>query len=218
MQRKAVVFDLDGTLVHTPKSYIYRVVGEVLRNLGMKSAPNEDIERFWFGMDRDKVITNIFHKNPADFWREFILRDTIQSRIQVARAYHDIGFLDQLKEDGYLLGIVTGAPLEMCRAEIGLIGGDKFDEVVIANPLRGVKPKPHPYGLEECLSQLDVAKEHAHYVGNAEEDFRTADQAGVLPVLVDRGEFDYGLVFSSGVELPKNIIRGLYDLGKILKK
>ena len=218
MQKRAAIFDLDGTLIHTPKKYIYQLVGEVLKEVGVSHVPNEEIDRFWYGLDREKIIRNVFHRNPEDFWRKFRERDSTRTRLEVASAYPDIQILGELAEKGYLLGIVTGAPSYMLDAEINLIGRDKFHEIVIANGISGIRPKPHPHGLEECLNQLGVEKSRAVYVGNGEEDVLTAQEAGVLPVLVNRKEFDYEKVFSPAFTLPRDVVNSLYELKDIIKR
>jgi phosphoglycolate phosphatase-like HAD superfamily hydrolase len=216
MKSKAAIFDVDGTLVHTPKGYIYRVVGETLSALGRKGVRNEYIERFWFGMDRERIIAAYFHVDPEKFFAEFRRKDT--GRAEVAMAYDDVDVLDELRDSGYRLGIVTGAPLEIFNRQVALIGREKFDEVVIANPLHGRPAKPHPHALEECLDQMGVEKDNAVYIGNGEEDFLTAQRACVTPILINRGEFDYSIVFSPEVKLPRHVLTSLYQLGSVLER
>ena len=47
MVYKAVIFDLDGTLVHTMPEYRYKIVGQTVRDLGAKSS-HHLIDKFWF--------------------------------------------------------------------------------------------------------------------------------------------------------------------------
>ena len=64
MRYKATIFDLDGTLVHTTQEYRNRICRQTLAALGVR-VQIEQIDRFWFGTDRDRIITNIYNKH---FW------------------------------------------------------------------------------------------------------------------------------------------------------
>jgi len=52
---KAVIFDIDGTLVGTSKEYILRTVSRTAEKLGRKIDKEEIIE-FWFSAERDNIV------------------------------------------------------------------------------------------------------------------------------------------------------------------
>ncbi|MEK6952840.1 MAG: HAD-IA family hydrolase [Nanoarchaeota archaeon] len=209
MVYKAVIFDLDGTLVHTTQEYRSRTCGQTLATLGVK-AKIEQIDKFWFGTDRDRIITETFGLNPKVFWRIFREYDNIESRKKFTKPYDDIDFIRELRAKGIKTGIVTGAPPNIATMEIELLGKQDFDAIVIAHTSNGKQPKPHPQGLVECLNLLDVNNNGAIYVGNGEEDIVTARNAGVLDILIDRGEFPFNDLNASLK------INSLYDLRKVL--
>ena len=155
MKFKAVIFDLDGTLVHTLPEYRYEVVGKTLKNLG-RTATQEDIDRFWFITERDELIEQKWQLPYGDFWKEYQRHDNTELRRKLTKPYEDTSYLNELKKKGYRLGIVTGAPVHIASLEIGMLGEDKFDAIVIAHKLNGRQPKPHPSGLNECLGLLDI--------------------------------------------------------------
>lgn len=211
MTYTAAIFDLDGTLVHTKPSYRYSTTGHVLNILGIREWTNNSIDRFWFGYDRNGVIKNEFGLNPEIFWPEFRKQDTGEKRIKFTEAYDDIEVIRELKGYGIKTGIVTGASLHVAYLELGLIGEDCFDAVVIAQLSNGIQPKPHPHGLNECLSLLEVQKDQAIYVGNAEEDVLTSRAAGVFDIIIDRDEhgFEYNVT-------PSLTIHSLHELKELL--
>ncbi len=157
MAYKAVVFDLDGTLVHTMPEYRYKIVGQTLKELGTSSSKHY-IDRFWFETRRDDIIKEHFEVDVDLFWKTFRQCDTIDLRKQLTRVYDDVGFVKELKQKGYKVGIVTGAPLHIMSLEVDMIGEEYFDAVVRAQLSSGIKPKPDPHGIEECLSILGVKK------------------------------------------------------------
>lgn len=211
MAYKAVIFDLDGTLVHTTPEYRYKIVGQTLKDLGTKSSDHY-IDRFWFEARRDEIIKNHFKLEPELFWQTYRKYDTPELREQFTRLYDDIDFIKELKRKGYKIGIVTGSPMPIAFLEIKMLGEENFDEIVITHSSSGIKHKPHPHGLLECLNKLGIKKEEAIYVGNADEDVITAKNAQVFDVLLKRGEHTF-------LEInPSLTILSLYELRKLLEQ
>lgn len=216
MSYKTLIFDLDGTLVHTAPEYRYQIVGETLKKLGTKDYSTDHIDQFWFEMDRDRIIKKYFGQEPEIFWKVYTEYENVQLRRQFIKLYHDVDFVHHLKDTGYKIGVVTGSPHHITDLEIGMIGKDKFDSVVVArhskedSPLEG--PKPNPWGIEKCLSALGGKKEESLYVGNAEEDVLAARNAGILDVYVERGEYKFDLDSLK----PSVLINSLYDLKGLL--
>jgi HAD superfamily hydrolase (TIGR01549 family) len=206
-QIKAVMFDLDGTLVYTNWSYRYNVVKQIINDLRGTIKDIHDINRFWFKSGRNDFIITNFNLEPELFWEKYVQYDLPEERIKYTKPFPDVDFIKKLKEQRYKTGIVTGSPRHIASAEIKLLGEDNFDEVVFAHHSNGILPKPNPHGLEKCMELLGVSKEESIYVGNSDEDIFASRNAGVLDVLIMRGEHDFSFVNPSGK------INSLYELG-----
>ncbi len=192
---EAIIFDLDGTLVHTKPEYRYLVVGEALRKSD-RSAPQSQIDDFWFGSEdeRTRIIQEKWHLSPeGQFWPAFRDLDTIELRRQYTEVYPDVGLLQVLKERGVKTGIVSAAPDHIIELEIGMLN-HSFGSVVRAQLVKGVKPKPSPEGLLKCIGELGVNASKTIYVGDTKTDMETARSAKVYGVLIERGEYDFGKV------------------------
>lgn len=209
MVYKAVIFDLDGTLVHTLPEYRYQIVRQTLKDLGTTSS-NHNIDRFWFEARREVIIKEHFGLEPELFWKTYRQYDTPTLRKQFTKLYLDIGFITELRQNGYKTGIVTGAPSHIASLEIGMLGKENFDVVIITQSSKGFKPKPHPHGLKECMNLLGINKCEMIYVGNADEDVITAKNAQVFDVLLVRGEHEFSDIS------PSLRIHSLYELRPLL--
>lgn len=185
---RAVLFDIDGTLVDSVGAYIEvaRVatgpfgleVTEEQIHLALATGGN-----FWKGVvpqdrcDGDAVEKEL-SANAARAWPR-ILREHGRVFEGVAQT------LDALSGLGIKLGIVSGARpevLELLR-EDGIL--DRFDAVILGADV--TRSKPDPEGIFKCLGQLHVAPDLAVYVGDAPVDIQASRAAGVRAVGVLTG-------------------------------
>ena len=188
MTYTTVLFDLDGTLVHTGPTYRYTVVGKVLSNVG-KSASEKVIDRFWFNTGRDIIVQKEFGIDPILFWKMYQRYETLDLRRQHIKAYPDAKrTVQNLKKRGIKIGLVSGAPRKIVELELELIDADLFDTIIIAHTTEGVRPKPDPEGIHKALENLQTQPQRAVYIGNADEDIIAAQNAQVLDILINRDE------------------------------
>jgi phosphoglycolate phosphatase-like HAD superfamily hydrolase len=137
-QIKAVMFDLDGTLVYTEWSYRYKLLKQIINDLRGTIKDIHDINRFWFKSGRNDFIKNNFDIEPELFWKKYIQYDLPEKRIKSTYAFSDVDFIKKLKDKGYKTGIVTGSSKRIASVEIKLLGECNFDELVIANRFEGI--------------------------------------------------------------------------------
>jgi len=191
LSARAVLFDLDGTLVDSVGAYI-----EVAR---VATAP------FGFTVTEEQVRQAL--STGGSFWKGVVPEgrpdsDAILKAIS-AHASREwprilqehgklfdglVGTLDALKGLGLVLGIVSGARpevLELLRPN-GIL--DRFDAVVLGKDVS--KSKPDPEGILKCLDQLNVEPASAIYVGDAPIDILASRAAGVRVVSVLTGAGD----------------------------
>lgn len=185
---RAVLFDLDGTLVDSVDAYIevaqvaaapfgFEVTGEQVRTALATGGS------FWRGAvpqdrrDGDAIVKALAAHASREWPR--VLREHGRLFAGLAQT------LDALKKAGIMLGIVSGARpevLELLRPN-GIL--DRFDAVVLGDDVS--KAKPSPEGILKCLNQLGVAPGEALYVGDAPIDILASRAAGVHVVSVLTG-------------------------------
>ena len=200
-QLKALMFDLDGTLVRTDPDFIYLAVGSALAEMGV-SADEEVMRRFWFEADRRRVIEENCGVDYDAFIEVFSRYNDPQTRKGFIEAYEDTEILPAFKEKGCKLGLMTSTPVDIAELELKLFPQGLFDVVVVANSETGIPAKPSPAGLVECrkrwveLIEEGLPEYHKDtkwkdcipYIGNADEDVIAAREAGMTDIIVARDE------------------------------
>lgn len=223
---KAVLFDLDDTLVDTTK----------LAELARKNAV-ENMVRHGLPVDFNTAyneLLELINEYGSNFGRHFdyLLRrlDLPQNPKWVAAgviAYHNTKFaylrsvknsrrvLLELKREGYKVAVVTdGDPIKQWEKILRLELDEYFDEVFISDYL-GVK-KPHPKIFLKALKKLDVKPEEAVMVGDRlYSDIYGAKNVGMVTVWFRYGKYrDKEMEY---VEYADFTIERLEDLLKIIR-
>ncbi len=208
MKYRAGIFDMDGTLLHTSIECIRFMVGESFRVFGVCLSDMEK-DMFWYSYKREKMLDER-GIDPGSFWEVFRKYDTPELRKRHASLYGDAKVIEELKQNGYKIGIVTGAPFHMIEIGKEMLGSENIDVVVRAQRSSGIEPKPSPRGIMECLKLMGMGKEKTFCVGNGDEDVIAARAAGILDVLVIREDYIPAKV-SASLE-----VKSLYDLRNFL--
>lgn len=188
MNVRAVLFDIDGTLVDSAAAYL-EVAQAAARPFGLEVTEQQvrhslaSGSNFWKDVvpadraDRESLLKGMASHAMREWPR--VLREHGKLFAGLAET------LDALKQLGIVLGIVSGAHpavLELLRESDIL---QRFDAVILGTDVS--KPKPDPQGILKCLEKLGIAPEAAAYVGDTPVDIQTSRAAGVQAVGVLTG-------------------------------
>jgi len=188
---KAIIFDLDGTLVYTEKETRQYLVNKALYYFGVEFT-DEEVDNFWFMHSRNLMLEK-FGIDQGKFWDIFNNKKMVKERLKHTHPFDDVDYLLELKKKGIKMAIHTGAPPYTAEREIAMLP-DVFDEIQIADPTGNTKSKPAPDGIHFILDKFGVDIKDAIYVGNSDEDILTTKNAGIFSVLIDRKEHKHDLV------------------------
>jgi phosphoglycolate phosphatase len=183
---KAVIFDLDGTLIDSLPD-IYNYVCETLEKFGAKKRDYDQVRSF-IGNGAKNLIKRSFGddiseedlKVRLDYYNE----KYTSSGSPLTKPFDGIkDLLIELKKRGYKLGILTNKPQEttesVCEKYLSDVGFD-----AIKGAKSGIKIKPDPEALFMMLNELDVQPENAYFVGDGETEVITALNAGAKGISV----------------------------------
>lgn len=183
---KAVLFDMDGTLIDTEK-YLTRFWRQAAREHGVEMTVEDSCAlRSFASRYASQWFAERFGRE-ADYWEIRERRKELMSRHLEENGIEKKPFveetLEKLKKAGYLLAVVTATDEERTRQYLtstGIIG--YFDRLVCATMVERGKPYPDVY---EYACQVTGCKpEECLAVEDAPNGIRSARGAGCHVVMV----------------------------------
>ena len=200
MTDKAVIFDIDGTLLDTSIP-ILASVNDALSKLNLPTKTWDSCVHF-VGHGLEYLARGVA---PP-----YIDQKTSDQLVELYREHHAAHFgngaapypgiktlLGHLKKDGWCLGILSNKPMAFAEDIIKQHFAGMFD--VVLGKQDGLPFKPQPQALFWVCEKLNVAVTNTIFVGDSQVDLTTALEAQMKCVIVSWG-FDR---FSSEVPLVK---------------
>ena len=185
---KAVIFDLDGTLLNSLGD-LTAAVNHALSAHGFPTHTEAKVRTF-IGDGVKQLIARSCPAGTDQATLEAVLAAYLpfyaaHNRDKTALYPGVMELLTDLKAKGYRLGVVSNKHAPGVQALTAHFFGDLLDIAVGADESRPRKPAPD--GLLYALDRLGVAAEEAWYVGDSAVDVQTAHAAGVKCVAVTWG-------------------------------
>jgi phosphoglycolate phosphatase len=192
MTVKAVVFDLDGTLVDTAPD-LMAATNHVLSLLRRRPITMPEVRAFVgrgarkliergvaaTGDAIDEASLTYYH---AEFLRHYEGHTADRSEIFPGA----VTLLKRLADSGIKAGVCTNKPEGLSRLLLDTLDLSRFLGAVVGPDTIGIgKPDAAPY--LETVKRLGVAPQHSILVGDSEIDILTARAAGVPIVAVSFG-------------------------------
>ena len=214
---KAIVFDLDGTLLNTLED-LADATNWALRKNGMPERAREEVRQF-VGNGVRKLIERavpdgeenpLFEQTFEDFKRYYVVHCQDKTCL-----YDGVGeMLHALKERGFKLAIVSNK----LQAGVDELYDRYFsDTVTVAiGESPEVQRKPAPDMVERALRELGTTKDEAVYVGDSDVDLMTARNSGLSCISVLWGFRDRNFLIAHGAtqlaETPADLLGLLQNI------
>lgn len=189
MKFKAVLFDLDGTLVNSLID-IADSINKVLENRKLPTHSYEVINSF-IGSGLLNLVNKALpesHKNEENIQNCFEEMMVLyrENCINKTYAYDGItALLDELRSRNIKLTILSNKADELTK-KIGLSLFPDYFEIVMGLKNESTK-KPNPLGAIEISTDLGIVPEEILYVGDSGIDMQTAKNANMYAVGVTWG-------------------------------
>lgn len=181
---KAVLFDLDGTLVNSLVD-LANSVNFALDKFGFETHKTEEF-KYFVGDGIPKMIERALPVGNRD-------KDTIEKVKKVFFESYSVHFADNtapydgvkelvsaLKEMGMKVAVVTNKAQEMADKVVTSAYGDVFD--CVFGKREGLPAKPDPTAAIMTMKELGVKPQECIFIGDSGVDVLTGANSGALPV------------------------------------
>jgi len=189
MKIKAVIFDLDGTLVDSIKD-IAISMNKVLKKLGFEEHLENDYQNFV----GDGALVLVQNAMPKDSSVE-----TINEALELFKSIYETGIrenskvyngiyqmLDEIKNTNLKLAVLSNKPHEFTVEFIEYFFED-YPFVEIHGQKKEVPKKPNPMGAINISKALNIEPNEIIFVGDTPTDINTAKNAGMSSIGVSWG-------------------------------
>ncbi len=202
MSYKAVLFDMDGTLLDTLED-LCDSTNHALAQMGYPLRGIEEIRRF-IGNGAEKQIRRAVPEGTSEgkiMETLAAFRAYYQDHCQIKTKVYDglLDVLSELKEKGVKMAVVSNKPDAAVKKLSREYFGDRLDYAI--GPSDGVRCKPYPDMAEEALKALGVEKKDAVFVGDSEVDVQTGLNAGLDVIAVSWGFRSRQVVIEAGAKM-----------------
>ena len=182
---KAVVFDMDGTLLDTLAD-LADSINRVLQDKGFPTHPREAF-RYFVGDGAAKAVSRAL---PAEKRNDALAADCLARFLKVyknnwnikTKPYKGVSeLLDALVSKQIEMAVLTNKPqhfAERCIQEFL----SHWNFKVVIGQRDGFPLKPDPAGAREIARRLDVPLREFLYLGDSNTDMKTAVHAHMFPV------------------------------------
>ncbi len=184
MKYKAIIFDLDGTLLNSLID-IADSVNLVLEKYNLPTHSIEDYKLF-IGNGIEKLVALALPENikKTDFEKYLSEIKSVYEKNQISKTKPYNGVIEMLKtlnNRGISLNILSNKPIEFTKMLVEHFFVDiKFDNVLGAR--EGIPKKPNPQAVFDIIENLQLEKCAVLYVGDTGTDMKTAENADLTSV------------------------------------
>ncbi|MFZ5633865.1 MAG: HAD-IA family hydrolase [Bacillota bacterium] len=186
MSIKAVLFDLDGTLIDSLPliRYSFR---KVFEDMGIPWDERRVMDTVGLPL---RQVARDFAGDRADAFFELYLAHQMKKHDQYIKLFPGTAeMMARVKELGLRTGIVTSKRRVMAERAVKLVSISQLVDVMVALEDCGAH-KPDPLPVTTALGLLGVLPGEALYVGDSWYDMESGNSAGVVTVGVTWGMAD----------------------------
>lgn len=182
---KGIIFDLDGTLLNrdaSVKMFIasqYDKFYKYLSHVPKRSYITRFIELDNRGyVWKDKVYQQLVEEFQIEhlMWEELLQNYITDFKYSCIPFADLIEMLRELKEKGFLLGMVTNGYGQFQMDNIRALDIEEFFDVILVSDWEGVK-KPDPEIFMRVVNRLEISPEETIFIGDHPENDILAAQA-----------------------------------------
>ncbi len=208
---KAIIWDLDGTLLDTTSGVIY-AVKYTIKELGLVM-PSEEILRTFPGPPMQlsfKKYYSMGEKEALKAANRFRFNYKNHSLLKAELYPNILEILSYLKQNGYKMAVATNKSHENAMEILKHFKISDYCDYMLGSDLEGKLTKADI--IKKCIKMLGVSANEAVYIGDSIFDLEGAEKIGLNFIGVT-----YGFGFKKGEISKYKMIDRIIDLKEILR-
>lgn len=203
---KAIIYDVDGTLLDTLKMNMIPLL-KILNEEGFKYFNYDSVLKYaaYPGM---KVMTELGINNPEEVYKRWV--KYVNEYEEGASIYPGVvDMLKQVESMHIVQAVVSAKTINQYRIDVVAKGLDSFMTFrVLAEDTLRHKPDPEP--LIRCCEALKLQPNEVCYIGDSYADYRAAFDAGIDFIYAKwNGILDKRIITSIELNHPLELIKVL---------
>ena len=203
---KAIIYDLDGTVLNTINMNMYPLI-KIFKEETGEDWTFEQVLKFlpYPGM---KVMEELQVADKEKAYARWV--KYVNEYEEGASLYPGFEEIFEAFDGSIIQAVASAKTTAQYQIDFVAKGLDKYMKTaVLANDT--VKHKPDPEPLLECLKRLSLQPEDVIYIGDAHSDYLASKNAGI-----DFGYAKWGSVSAKGIDKPDHVFEQPLDLLKLL--
>ena len=189
MNIEGVIFDLDGTLVHTIED-IVDAANTMFEQYGLPIYQEADYLK-WIGNGAGKLIESAISEDYDSMQLQSYVttfKDIYSKNLHNKSSLYEgiSGMLDELTKKGIKLSVLSNKPHNLTEQVVSYYLSN-WSFISIFGQREGVPRKPDPYTAKEIAVVMNIDPKRIMLVGDSHYDLKTAMAAGMIPVGVTWG-------------------------------
>jgi HAD superfamily hydrolase (TIGR01509 family) len=186
---KAIIFDLDGTLVDSREAY-RKAAETAFAATGQRKVDARTVTEIPRRLEQDLPIDDLIMGADEKRFKEIYLKAYYQATTEETKPFPDIADALEKLSSMTTLAVTTrrNIPEKEVKRELAKFGLAKHVQKIVTS-LDTVKPKPSPEALLKCAEYLHVRIRDCAVVGDSIMDIKAGKNAGAQTVAVLTGIF-----------------------------
>lgn len=213
---KAVIFDLDGTIIHSLPDIAFSV-NAMLKEFNHPQK-NDTLVMRAIGNGARNLVKNLIDEPLSDeeidirlkFYNEHYTKSN-SPRTSLFDGVDEV--ITELKKRGFKVAVLTNKP-QMTTDDVNKTYLIHLNFDMVIGQQKGLKMKPDPQVLLSMLEKMQVEKENAYMVGDGETDIMTAINANITGISALWGYRTKTQLQDAGAYL---FAQSIYDILDIIK-
>jgi len=215
LEAKAILFDMDGVIFDSMPDHA-KAWKDAFKNIGIDFSEYQVYLQE--GRTGSDTVNDVFLEQKGRAATKEEIRSIYENKCELFQKYGETKpmpymdkLLNELKDRGYIIGIVTGSGQKSLLTTLDYYYPGIFtkERIVSAFDVKNGKPNPEPYlkGLEKT----GVAANEAVVIENAPFGIKAAKAAGIYTIGVNTGILEKQALIDAGADALFDSVEALYS-------